>query len=217
MKRSSQFAISAVAVAVIVSPVLAFLFLDRIVPVLGPVLPRYEGIPSSASANYSLKEGLFWTWKRRANSGCISWMAVEEWASVQVFVNRTCEVVNETGLSGGKGLTFLSFQDHLVFRNYWAWSPEIYDKLIVFDDQGMVRDVLPCPSSLTQTQIAELRATTLGALANRLTEAEKRVLSSIAERLTHVDGNALSSSQSGCSDWHDSEDARQQVDPWTGG
>lgn len=216
MKRSIKIAMGAIAVAVIASPVLAFPFLNRIVPMLGPVLPRYEGIPGNASANYSLKDGLFWTWKRPANSGCISWMAVENWASVQVFVDTPCETVGETGLSSGKAFTFLSFEDHLVFRNYWAWSPEIYDKLIVYDDQGMFVDALPCPNSLKQNEIAEMRATTLGALANRLTKAEKRVLSSIAERLTHVDGKALSSSQSGCSDWYDSEKARKQVDPWTG-
>jgi hypothetical protein len=143
-------------------------------------------------------------------------MAVKAWASVVLSVNTPCKTVPEIGSPSGKGLTYLSFEDNLVFNNYWPWTPEIYDKLIVYDSRGMVVKTLPCPNVLTQPEIAEMQATASAVSESNVTDAEKRVLSRIAERLSRVDGTSLSSFQDGCSDWQDGEDARQKVDPWNG-
>jgi hypothetical protein len=143
-------------------------------------------------------------------------MAVKAWASVELSVDTPCKAVPEIGNPRGKGLSYLSFEDNLIFNNYWPWTPEIYDKLIVYDSRGMVVKTLPCPNVLTQPDIAEMQATASAASESNVTDAEKRVLSHIAQRLSRVDGRSLSSSQDGCSDWRDGEDAGQKVDPWTG-
>ena len=83
MERSSRIAIGVVMAVALAAPVVAFPFLDRIVPVVGPVLPRHEGIPRSALANYDFKEGVYWTWQRPLPSGCAKWMALGRFASVR--------------------------------------------------------------------------------------------------------------------------------------
>src|SRR5438045_2906171 len=172
------------------------------------------GVPRDASRNWSLEEGSYWTWRRPANSGCLSWLAVKDWASVQLLVDKPCETVPEGGFSGGKGLSYFSVEDHLIFNGYWPWSPEIYNKLVVYDDRGMFVRTLPCPNSLTQDEIAKMQATAVAAAATAVTKAEKQVITRISARLTRVERSALSARQEGCSDWHDGEDGRQQVDPW---
>lgn len=143
-------------------------------------------------------------------------MAVEAWASVELSVDTPCKTVPQIGYSGGKGLTYFSVEDDLIFKNYWSWTPEIYDKLIVYDNRGMVVRTLPCPNMLTQPEIAEMQAAASAVSASNLTNAERRVLRRIGERLGRVDGRSLSSRQEGCSDWRDGEEIRQRVDPWTG-
>jgi hypothetical protein len=135
-------------------------------------------------------------------------MAVEAWASVELSVDTPCKNVPEIGSPKGKDLTYLSFEDNIVFNNYWPWTSEIYDKLIVYDKRGMVLKTLPCPNVLTQLEIAEMRATVSAVSGSNITNAEKRVLSRIVERLSRVDGRSLSSFQDGCSDWHDGDDVR---------
>ena len=169
------------------------------------------GVPADASRHWSLEEGSYWTWKRSAGSGCSSWMAVKDWASVSLFVDKRCTEVPELELSGGKGLSYFSVEDRLVFEGYWPWSAETYDKLLVYDSHGMLARTLPCPNSLTQGAVAKLRTTAVAAAANSVTNAEKHVISRILEHLTRIERTALSAGQEGCSDGHDSE---QRVDPW---
>lgn len=214
MKRSARIAIGVIALAVVVGPVLAFPFYDKIVPVLGPVLPRPQGVPSDAAATYDFKEGMGWTWMRPVDRGCLSWMAVERWASVQLFVEEPCGRLNERAYSPGTGLTYFSVEDYLVFRGYWPWSADIFHKLIVFDRRGNWVHTLPCPYSLTREQIERLRGMAAASVANVSTHAEKRVVLRIAQRLAKLDGKSLSTSQVGCTDLQNSQDFRGQVDPW---
>lgn len=144
----------------------------------------------------------------------MSWLAVKDWASVQLLVDKPCETVPEAGFSEVKGLSYFSIEDHLIFKGYWPWSPEIYDKLLVYDDRGMIVRTLPCPNSLTEDAIAKMQATAVAAAATAVTNAEKQVISRILKRLTRVERNALSAGQEGCSDWHDEEDSHREVDPW---
>lgn len=174
------------------------------------------GVPPDASRHWSFKDGPYWTWKRTARSGCVSWIAEKDWASVNLLVDTPCKSIPEIGNSGGKGLTYFSADDFLVFENYFPWSAEIYDKLIVYDGRGMVVKTLPCPNQLAPPQIAELKATALAVSGNNLTNPERQVLSRIVERLSRVDGRSLASGQDGCSDWHDGEDDHRKVDLWSG-
>ncbi len=174
-----------------------------------------HGIPPDATRQWSFIDGYYWTWVRPAKSGCLSWMAVKDWASVVLLVDKPCRGIREPGIPSGKGLRYLSFEDELVFKGYWPWSSEIYDKLLVFDHRGMYVGTRPCPNSLTQEQISQMRATAIAALGVAVASAERRVISRIVDRLGRVDGNALSSQQGGCSDWKDGDDTRHQVDSWS--
>lgn len=169
-------------------------------------------VPRDASRHWSLKDGFYWTWKRSAGAGCLSWLAVEDWASVGLLVDKPCEVVPLGG--SGKGLSYFSVGDYLVFKGYWPWSPEIHDKLIVYDDRGMFVRTLPCPNSLSRAAIAKMKAVALAGAASASTAAEKRVIARILERLTHTERDALSVRQDGCSDWREGEDNRRKIDPW---
>ena len=174
------------------------------------------GVPPGAIRHHSLKEGYYWTWKRPASSGCLAWMAVKDWASVDLLVDKQCDAVPDTGFSGGKGLSYFSVTDRLIFHGYWPWSAEIYGDLLVYDDRGMIERTLPCPNSLTKDAVSRMQATAGAAAATAVTNAEKQVISRILERLSRVRRNALSAEQGGCSDWRDGDDSGQEVDPWRG-
>ena len=172
-----------------------------------------QAVPRDASRHWSLKDGNYWTWKQPAGVGCLSWLAVENWASVTLFADKSCETVPEIG-SGAKGLSYFSIEDKLVFKGYWPWSPEIYDRLVVYDERGMFVRTLPCPNSLPKAAIAEMKAVAVAGAATASTDAEKRIIKRIMERLTRTESDALSAQQDGCSDWREGQDSDRKADPW---
>jgi hypothetical protein len=174
-----------------------------------------DGIPNGAKAEWSLKGDWTWTWERRLNSGCVAWMASDRWASVQLVVDSQCEGQRGEGYLDGSGVTYSSFNDHLIFRGYWLWTQEEYSDLMVFDDDGMIIDILPCPHVLSPEQIAVLRVTAQEAHDQATTDPEKRILARVDERLAVTNGAALSSGQAGCSDlpsdWHNVPSQSQDI------
>lgn len=168
--------------------------------VLAGCAARPPDIPSDASAHWSLKGGAYWTWMRNSERGCVAWMAKEAWASVQLLVGTECDGARERGRLSGRGVSYLSSTDELEFYGYWPWSPENYRDLLVFDDEGMIRDVLPCPYALTPLEIEEIGLVALEARANARTDGEIRVLARVSQRLASIDGAELASGQSGCTD-----------------
>lgn len=179
--------------------------------------PAPKGIPTDASSHWELKSGSYWTWTRKFAHGCSAWMAKDEWASVQILTDSQCEGTRETSYLAGSGVSYLSLEDHLTFRGYWPWTDEEYRKLILFDEKGMISEVLPCPNSLSPTQMAELRRAAQEATATAQTTEERQMLIRIQQRLEATDGTNLASSQGGCTDLPPNRDARgqrQRQDAW---
>lgn len=174
-------------------------------------------IPGSATRHWSLKDGFYWTWERPVDDGCVSWTAVEDWASVQLTVGSPCEEKRQIEYANTEGLTYFSVEDRIVFRGYWPWSSEIFNGRIEFDEAGNLADMLPCPNSLSPGQISEMRNAANTAAQGATTNGEKRVLLRVAKRLSAVDGTILSSSQGGCTDEPWTEDdsiSEERADPW---
>lgn len=176
------------------------------------------GVPWGATRHFELTGGgFYWTWQTPVEGGCVGWATVQTSVSVQISVASPCPPDPWRGNVDGKALFYASFSDHLVFHGYWPWTSEIYSRQFVYDEKGRLVRVLPCPNSLTPTQLSEMRLVVRRALLARGSNRERRVLARIAERLAATNGTALSSGQLGCTDEPLGEvRPRQQspVDPW---
>ena len=179
--------------------------------------PAPAGVPRGAHAAWSLKGDWTWTWKRALGEGCVAWMAKDSWADVQLILDSRCEGERGEGLLDGRGISYFSSSDFLVFHEFWPWSQEEYHDLIEYDGEGMTRHIGPCPHSLEPEKLDQLRALAQAALDAATTDGERRMLTRVVERLAATDGTALASGQSGCTDlppdWYREE--RQRENPWT--
>ncbi|WP_108810269.1 hypothetical protein [Sphingorhabdus sp. Alg231-15] len=174
-------------------------------------------IPWNASPDWSLKNGIIYTWDQSVGDSCVAWMANEDWVSVRVLVDSQCKGSNAADSDKSRGLEYSSTFDEMLFHGYWPWTADLFDDLIVFDDKGSWVETLPCPNSLSQQQIKEMQAVVKDALGNTKTNGEKRVLNRISERLAVTDGSKLASSQFGCK--HDPFDPSEgqrmaRENPW---
>ncbi len=182
--------------------------------------PAPSDIPRDASRSWSLKSDFTWTWSADFEHGCVAWLAKAEWAHVFLFVDSQCAGRDEPGfLEGKKGLSYSSTSDHLSFVGYWSWTSEMWSDMLEFDEEGMLSggNIHPCPYSLSQNQIDEIRIVATEALSTATTDGERRMLTRINDRLALTNGEALSSSQSGCTD--ESLDpnelaSAEKVNPW---
>ena len=133
------------------------------------------GVPNGADEEWDLKSDWTWSWKRTLHSGCVTWSAKDSYASVQLVVDSRCEGWRGEGYLPGRGASYFSPSDHLVFRAYWPWTSEKHSDLIVFDSKGMIDYVRPCPHTLSPEQIGGLRLIAQEALAEATTDGERRV------------------------------------------
>jgi hypothetical protein len=137
-------------------------------------------VPTSASVQWDFESGLSWKWQRTLQRGCVSWLATERWASVQLFVSPA-------RCSEGPGISYLTGEDEIIFENYWP--------------RGEMLGGNPCPFEISENQIAELRRLTEQASAQATTDGQKRVLDRIDHRLSVTNGAALMTYHGGwCSD-----------------
>lgn len=177
------------------------------------------GIPAGASRHWDLKSSFYWTWTRSSDHGCSAWMAKDSWATVQLIVESECEGRRDLGYLEGRGVSYSSVSDFLVFKDYWPWTQHEYHNLIVYDSEGMTSEIRPCPHVLPPEQISALRVLAQEALAEATTDAERRVLARVDERLAATDGAALASGQEGCTDLppdrYGASSQREEQDPWT--
>lgn len=159
------------------------------------------GVPSGSSWEYELKVGSVWHWQRTLASGCASWTATSDWASVHLSADSANCVA-------GRGVTFFTGSDALIFENYWPNPGHSGGN--------------PCPHQLSATQIAELGPLTEEALAASVTAAERRILHRVKQRLGNVDGAALMTDVLGwCSDLTPEDygpaGSTRRQDTWQGG
>jgi|GEM_PF-5275731 len=179
--------------------------------------PRPSDIPRDATRQWDLLSNSTWTWTRELEHGCIAWMAKDSWASLQLIVDSPCLGDRQTGYLDGKGLTYFSVEDILVFKDYWPWSSEIYNDLFVFDEAKMEKVVLPCPYVLSSDQIEAIRLVAVEALQSAKTDGERRMLTRVRERLAVMTGDALEPSQGVCADRPRGRDENGRMittDPW---
>jgi hypothetical protein len=148
--------------------------------------PAPPAIPPGAARHWDLKSSFYWTWTQPLERGCVSWMAKEEWVSVQLVFDPRCERFRELEYLTEPGIHYLASSDLVVFQRYWPQNDRY-----VGDE---------CPHSISETQIAEVRVLAAEAIRQSVTAGERRVLRRIDERLSVADGNALTSDQFGCSD-----------------
>lgn len=178
--------------------------------------PPPAGVPRGAHAEWSLKGDWTWTWEHTLTSGCVTWMAKDRWADVQLVLDSRCEGQRGDGYLDGRGISYFSSSDFLVFHGFWPWTQEEYFDLIEYDSEGMTSHIRPCPHSLAREQLDQLRALAQAALDAATTDGERRMLTRVGERLAATDGTALASGQGGCTDlppdWY--RGAHPKQNPW---
>lgn len=197
MKRSKRLVTGLVTLAVLLTGVAGLLFADKVIPVLGPVLPRPDGVPRQAAAAYDFKEGIVWRWRTATPQGCVRWMAMERWA-VATFARG-----DEACTSKGRSLHYESFGGHLVFdwgRGKWSGGN-------------------PCPFSVAPAEIAAYLELVRDARKAAGTDKERAMLTHVERRLTNVDGEMLTTDHSGgCNDLREADykgPARPHRDLWS--
>jgi hypothetical protein len=159
-----------------------------------------QGVPSDASRNWDLKTSFFWTWSRPVGAGCTAWMAKDKWASVLVLLDSHCDEDFAALLGKATGVQYSTTFDEMIFVGYWPRVREPGGR--------------PCPQSISNEGIAELRTLSARAVTGAKTEGERRVLRRIDERLARVNGANLQTHRSG---WCDDSPQRTRVETWPNG
>ncbi len=174
-------------------------------------------IPSGASPEIELKNGIVWYWEREAAGGCVSWMAKEQWASVRVLVDTGCVERGSDEFRSAKGLSYSSTIDESTFYGYWSWPLNASSDYDIFDEAGNWIGTRPCPHSLAVNQIERLSEIVDAGNTLSATAEETAMLDRLGERLAALDGNALSVSQFGCSDRPSDPEKKAELgklNPW---
>ncbi|MCR2835205.1 hypothetical protein [Parerythrobacter lacustris] len=165
---------------IILTPIGPILVYGWLVPLISPVIPKPDGVPSRANAEYHWKGfGLVWYWEDRVSGGCARWFASEFFdepvRGIDVFEGgKNCD-------EGELTMSRLSFSDQTTLgtiENEWP-----YEK---------------CPFSLSDasirryiTQIEEVREATSGRI-------EAKMLMEMRDEIMQIDRLGLSAEQYGC-------------------
>ena len=176
-----------------------------------------SSIPSGASVHWGVDNGSYWTWTQTVKHGCAAWMAEESYATVQLLVNGRCDGKPWIDRRAGRGLSYLSFEDRLIFQGYWPWTEDDHVERMVFDRRGTLKSVRPCGYSLSATQISGVNIVAHEAYNQAQTDAEKRVLARVMQRLAVVGNKALASGQEGCKDLPANQGSPAVRDVWKNG
>lgn len=181
--------------ALLVGP---FTYFADLAPLLGPVLPRPQGVPRDAAAEYHWKaSGMRWSWRRPLPHGCAGWEATDRYATVKF-------VLSEGGCGAtGRPLAYTSFSEE-----------------IIFDGGGGGWGGRPCDFAITDGEIATFRDLVAEAVQASTTGAERRMLKHVDARLQPVDGGALTTDAGGgCNDLSlaDYKRPSRRIDTWNGG
>ena len=184
MRRKSKIVIvsTIVAVAALLTPIIGpFTFYEAVVPILGRVLPKPDGVPNAASASYNWKGfGLFWSWDQTLPSGCAKWGA----AADQDYYNVRLVTGQKGCDSASLLLSHASHSDHIVFGEGGDW---VGGEL--------------CPFTISTEQIEAFERLVHQAKEIATPEIEVRALRRIELRLERVNGEALTTNHTGgCND-----------------
>lgn len=174
MRKRRWIVAGIVVTGALLTPIIGpFTFYADVVPVLGPILPRPDGVPRHADAAYSFKGfGMDWRWEQRFDGGCARWFAAdfmdEPYRSVTLFDGKNGCVEDR------KIVSRTMSQDFNVLSGQHELSGEE-----------------PCPFTVDESALAryarkaaDLRLVTVGAI-------ERQMLLDVETRLSQTDGNGL--------------------------
>jgi hypothetical protein len=184
MRRKTKIVTISVTLTIVVLliPIIGpFTFYDKVVPILGPILPKPDGVPDTADASFNWKgAGLFWFWQKRYESGCTSWSVADNG-----FYNFVRLLPGSRNCSDDeRGVDHYSFSEEINFQG-------------AHDLSGGE----PCPFAVTDAYIESVRKLVAEAQTNNTSKIEAAALQRVVQRVKKVDGAALvTRDRNGCSD-----------------
>ncbi|QZH76017.1 MAG: hypothetical protein JY451_05455 [Erythrobacter sp.] len=166
--------------AITVTPIGPVLVYGWLVPIIDPLIPKPEGVPAHAEAEYQWKGfGLVWIWEDSVEAGCARWMAAEGYGgpvrTISVFAgNNDCDV-------GLKTMGRMSFMDTSTYGsepNDWPYQE--------------------CPFTLSEETIRLYRSQIQELSDINRGELETNLLAAMRSELDQIDGMNLRAQQFGC-------------------
>ena len=180
MKRALLWITGILVLGILVFIVGPFTFWASVIPHLSPVLPKPDGVPDHARAEYHWKGfGMSWNWDDELENGCLRWMAAES-AGQPV---RIIDLFDEAGgCTGQRALMRYSFSDKNIYGqggNDWPYEE--------------------CPFTLTEEQLASYRAILLAVRDSNQGIEETNLLNAAIADIDLTSGHMLRARQFGCS------------------
>jgi hypothetical protein len=182
-KRAFGFAALATVLsilAVTLTPIGPLFVYGWLVPIISPLIPKPEDVPSRANAEYHWKGfGLIWYWEDPVSGGCARWFATESGKrpvrGLHVFEGgKTCE-------EGEQTMSRLSFLDHMTFGTSNNESP--YEECPFRPSVATLGRYL--------IQIEELKNANSGTI-------ERKMLGEMRDEIAQIDRVGLRAQQYGC-------------------
>ncbi|MDA7788026.1 hypothetical protein N8940_02200 [Sphingomonadaceae bacterium] len=166
--------------AVVFTPIGPIYVYGWLVPIIGPVIPKPEDVPSRAEAEYHWKGfGLIWYWEEEVTGGCARWWAAESSdepvRGLTVFEGgKSCE-------DGERVMYRLSFEDHTTFGsggNEWP-----YEK---------------CPFNLSEASVSRYFAHITELKRTNSATIQRGMLERMQSEIEQIDLLGLRAQQHGC-------------------
>jgi hypothetical protein len=166
--------------ALAITPIGPIFIYGWLVPIIDPVIPKPEDVPSRAKAEFHWKGfGLIWNWEDTLTNGCASWWAAEGPSGpvrgLGVFEGgKSCE-------DGERVMYRLSFEDNTTFgtgENKWPYEKCPFN----LSDASVSRNL---------AHIEELRSTNSATI-------QRRMLEQMHSEIKSIDLMGLRAQQYGC-------------------
>ena len=151
-----------------------------LVPIISPVIPKPEGVPSRAKAEYHWKGfGMIWYWEDRITGGCAQrWAADGPSGPVRgLSIFEGGEKCDE----GKRALYRFSFLDHTTFgsvENRWPYEE--------------------CPFNLSASSVDRLQLQIEELIGSSSGEIETQMLAQTRQEIGQIERLGLHAEQHGC-------------------
>ena len=182
-KKAGGCAILAVALsvaAITLTPIGPIGIYGWLVPIISPIIPKPDEVPSRARAQYEWKGfGLVWYWEDRVTGGCAQLWAADGYGgpvrSVSIYEGENdCE-------EGELALYRLSFLDRTTFgsvENQWP-----YDE---------------CPFALNKSSVNRLKVQIKELINSSSGKIETKMLEETQQEINQIERLGLRAQQYGC-------------------
>jgi hypothetical protein len=165
--------------AITLTPIGPIFVYGWLVPIISPVIPKPDGVPSRATAQFNWKgAGLIWSWEDRVTGGCARWTAANVLGPIRwldVFGgNQGCDA----------GVTMMSRSSRDDVTNYGSEPNEWPYK--------------ECPFTLSTATNRKYQKQVRDLLEVNSGEIEIEMLKAMLSELERLDGQGLRAQQYGC-------------------